>query len=201
VKNISVLQWINTSSGLAGWVSGLGAFAAAGAAVWIARWQNKQRLLEIDRDRQIQAAARAAELRLKQWLLAVALRPALLYVKARVSGTRNGALKLCELQKKPSWRNQTDERAWTALKIELPQDLLTRIVDFAVFGAEVGGGLGELVAYARLLNELIDAGKVFDQRPAPVELVRRADELFKVLSVIEAGIERIVQAGPPSPPT
>lgn len=179
---------------LAGWISGLGAFAAAAAAIWIARWQNRQRLLEIDRDRQFQAATRETELRLRRWLLGLALRPAVLYVKARVSATRSGALTLAQT---PPGRQQLNERGWTALKIELPQDLLDRIADFAVFGPEIGGGLGELVAYARQLNDLIDTRKVFGKRPQADELIRRADELLKVLSAVEPGIEKIVQAGPP----
>jgi hypothetical protein len=188
---------MNANQGLAGWVSGVGAFAAAGAAVGVAWWQNKQRSLEIDRERQSQAAARQTELRLRQWLLALALRPALLYVQARIAGTRSGALALAEVQKK-SWRSQIDERAWTALKIELPHDLLDHTADFAVFGSEIGGGLGELVAYARLLNQIIDAGKVFDRRPTPDELIKRADELLNVLAVVQPEIEKIAKADRPT---
>ena len=84
------------------------------------------------------------------------------YVEARVTGTRSAAVALDEIKRKRillPLPKQIDDTAWVALKIDLPRELLDHTEYFALFDAEAGGGLGQLIAYARLLNSMIDAGK------------------------------------------
>lgn len=196
--DIVILGWMNRNGGVAGWASGLGAFAAAGTAIWIARWQNGQRPTEAEQRHQRQAAERDAYQRLRKWMLAVSLKLALAYVKARAAGCRSGAIELANIGDKraPAIFKQVDERAWVNLKIDLPQDLTENIGNLAIFGPQIGGGLGELVAYARRLNDWIESAKTFGKHPTPDQLITRADELLRIIDVVELGIRRIVQDGP-----
>jgi len=195
----SLLHWLNDNQGVAGWISGMGAFAAAATALWIARWQNAQLVKRADHEGKTREAQRRSELALRRWLLALMLRPALSYVHARAVGTREGANKLREVQDRRSiLPKKVDDRALIVLKIKLPDDLTDHLNEFFIFGPELGGGLGELVAHSRLLNGVIDAGLEFDRHPEGDELIKRADALLQVLSVVQPGIEAIIKERKPT---
>ena len=81
------------------------------------------------------------------------------------ASTRSGALALAEVQKK-SWRSQIDERAWTALKIELPHDLgvtLALLDDIDLSKTAIGDPVR-----ARLENDLKSKGRILIAKSAAV---------------------------------